>query len=117
MTRNALRPIRRMRDKLDGLGFLDYRVAPVVNTIDDLLARIPDKGAIAGGILQEILATAMLLADPDKTRRHGEGLLATASLPMAVRMRVMICLNSALEPSSLTGVSNDAVDVAISRRN
>gem|GEM_PF-2797508 len=26
--------------------------------------------------LQEILATAMLLSDPDKTRRHGEGLLA-----------------------------------------
>ncbi|MFA5920800.1 MAG: DUF3150 domain-containing protein [Methylococcaceae bacterium] len=82
VTRNALRPIRRMRDKLDGLGFLDYRVAPVVNTIDDLLARIPDKGAIAGGILQEILATAMLLADPDKTRRHGEGLLASQDLPI-----------------------------------
>jgi hypothetical protein len=79
VTRNALRPIRRMRDKLDGLGFLDYRVAPVVGTIDALLARIPDKGAITGSILQEILATAMLLADPDKTRRHGEGLLAEQS--------------------------------------
>lgn len=76
VTRNALRPIRRMRDKLDGLGFLDHRVAPVVSTIDDLLARIPNKGAIEGSILQEILAAAMLLADPDKTRRHGEGLLA-----------------------------------------
>ncbi len=75
VTRSALRPIRRMRDKLDGLGFLDYRVAPVVSTIDDLLARIPTKGAIEGSILQEILATAMLLSDPDKTRRHGEGLL------------------------------------------
>ncbi|CAD6875357.1 DUF3150 domain-containing protein [Methylomonas fluvii] len=75
VTRNALRPIRRMRDKLDGLGFLDHRVAPVVSTIDDLLARIPTKGAIEGGILQEIMATAMLLSDPDKTRRHGEGLL------------------------------------------
>jgi hypothetical protein len=75
VTRNALRPIRRMRDKLDGLGFLDHRVAPVVRTIDDLLARIPNKGAIEGSILQEILATAMLLSDPDKTRRHGEGLL------------------------------------------
>jgi hypothetical protein len=77
VTRNALRPIRRMRDKLDGLGFLDHRVAPVVSTIDDLLARIPTKGAIEGSILQEILATAMLLSDPDKTRRHGEGLLVT----------------------------------------
>jgi hypothetical protein len=77
VTRNALRPIRRMRDKLDGLGFLDHRVAPVVGTIDDLLARIPTKGAIEGSVLQEIMATAMLLSDPDKTRRHGEGLLAT----------------------------------------
>lgn len=76
VTRNALRPIRRMRDKLDGLGFLDHRVAPVVSTIDDLLARIPTKGAIEGSVLQEIMATAMLLSDPDKTRRHGEGLLA-----------------------------------------
>jgi hypothetical protein len=82
VTRNALRPIRRMRDKLDGLGFLDYRVAPVVGTINALLARIPDKGAITGSILQEILATAMLLADPDKTRRHGEGLLAEQSHAM-----------------------------------
>ena len=55
---------------------MDYRVAPVVSTIDDLLKRIPDKGAIEGPILQEILATAMLLADSDKTRRHGEGLLS-----------------------------------------
>jgi hypothetical protein len=83
VTRSALRPIRRMRDKLDGLGFLDYRVAPVVSTIDSLIERIPDKGAITGGILQEILATAMLLADPDKTRRHGEGLLAAQYLPKA----------------------------------
>ena len=75
VTRNTLRPIRRIRDKLDGLGFLDYRVAPVVSTIDDLLSRIPERGAIEGSILQEILATTMLLADPDKTRRHGQGLL------------------------------------------
>ncbi|WP_340124198.1 DUF3150 domain-containing protein [Methylobacter svalbardensis] len=80
VTRNVVRPIKRMRDKLDGLGFLDYRVAPVVSTIDDLLSRIPTKGAIEGIILQEIFATAMLLADPDKTKRHGAGLLADHSL-------------------------------------
>ncbi|MFI3122147.1 MAG: DUF3150 domain-containing protein, partial [Methylococcaceae bacterium] len=64
----------------DGLSFLDYRVAPVVQTIDELLNRIPGKGAIEGGILQEILATALLLADPDKMRRHGSGLLTIQSL-------------------------------------
>ena len=82
VTRNVVRPLRRMRDKLDGLGFLDYRVAPVVSTIDDLLRRIPTKGAIDGIILQEIFATAMLLADPDKTKRHGAGLLTAHSMPI-----------------------------------
>ncbi len=84
VTRNVVRPMRRMRDKLDGLSFLDYRVAPVVNTIDDLLSRIPGKGAIEGIILQEIFATALLLADPDKTKRHGAGLLTVQSLPIAL---------------------------------
>jgi hypothetical protein len=96
-----------MRDKLDGLGFLDYRVAPVVSTIDDLLMRIPTKGAIEGSILQEILATAMLLADSDKTRRHGEGLLVGQGRVVEDDLP-----ESALEPSSLAVVSNDAVDVA-----
>ena len=105
VTRNALRPIKRMRDKLDGLGFLDYRVAPVVSTIDDLLKRIPDRGAIEGPILQEILATAMLLADPDKTRRHGEGLLAGQDRVVEDDLP-----ENALAPSSLTVASDNGVD-------
>lgn len=79
VTRSALRPIKRMRDKLDGLGFLDYRVAPLVTHIDQLLNRIPDRGAIEGPLLGEILAMAMLLADSDKTQRHGAGLLSGPS--------------------------------------
>jgi len=80
VTRNVVRPLKRMRDKLDGLGFLDYRVAPVVSTIDDLLQRVPSKGPIEGFMLQEIFATALLLADPDKTKRHGQGLLSAHTL-------------------------------------
>ena len=106
VTRSALRPIKRMRDKLDGLGFLDYRVAPVVTTIDNLLTRIPDRGAIEGSILQEILATAMLLADPDKTRRHGQGLLAGQGKVVADDLS-----ETALAPSSLTVASDNGVDV------
>jgi hypothetical protein len=105
VTRNALRPIKRMRDKLDGLGFLDYRVAPVVTTIDNLLTRIPDRGAIEGPILQEILATAMLLADPDKTRRHGQGLLAGHSLVVEDELP-----ENVLAPSSLTMAADNGVD-------
>jgi hypothetical protein len=116
VTRNALRPIRRMRDKLDGLGFLDHRVAPVVSTIDDLLARIPTKGAIEGSILQEILATAMLLSDPDKTRRHGEGLLATQPLIVEEVDIDETFEHAELEPSTVptaTAVSTDPTPVIV----
>jgi len=110
VTRNALRPIRRMRDKLDGLGFLDHRVAPVVSTIDDLLARIPNKGAIEGSLLQEILATAMLLSDPDKTRRHGEGLLVNQT-PVVEEMDVDETLeHSKLEPSTVPTATTVATE-------
>jgi len=105
VTRNAVRPIRRMRDKLDGLGFLDYRVAPVVSTIDALLQRIPGKGAIAGPILQEILATAMLLADPDKTRRHGEGLLSAHGMTMAMDVDDAVLAVSQMQPAVLDSVA------------
>jgi len=97
VTRNALRPIKRIRDKLDGLSFLDHRVAPVVTTIDDLLCKIPNRGSIEGGLMQEILATAMLLADPDKTRRHGEGLLA-AQAP-ALQTDVDVEIEETLDPA------------------
>lgn len=104
VTRNALRPIRRMRDKLDGLGFLDHRVGPVVSTLDDLLNRIPVRGAIEGSILQEIMATAMLLADPDKTLRHGEGLLAVHQALRDLPARVALQAQGANNPLNPSGV-------------
>ena len=76
LTRNALRPFVRIRDKLDGLGFLDRRVQPVVETIDRLLARCPKKGPITGSFLSEVMSHAFLLSDPEKTKLHGAGLMA-----------------------------------------
>ena len=62
--------------------------------------------------MQEILATAMLLADSDKTRRHGEGLLAMHSMAMVVEGESDDLPESASEPPSLIGSSNNTVDVA-----
>jgi len=76
LTRNALRPFIRIRDKLDGLGFLDRRVQPVVETIDRLLARCPKKGPITGSFLSEVMSHAFLLSDPEKTKLHGAGLMS-----------------------------------------
>ena len=71
-----LRPFTRIRDKLDGLGFLDRRVQPVVETIDRMLSRCPKRGPIVDPYLSELMSHAWLLSDPDKTKRHGAGLLA-----------------------------------------
>jgi hypothetical protein len=80
VTRKALNPFKRIRDKLDGLAFLDHRAHPVVETLDDLLSRAPKTGALDGRYLNEMIATALLLSDPDKIKRHGEGLLDVEDL-------------------------------------
>ncbi len=77
VTRKALSPLKKMRDKLDGLAFLDHRVNRVVQTLDEILGRVPKTGPLEGAYLQEVFALALLLSDPDKTRRHGAGLVQT----------------------------------------
>jgi len=80
VTRRVLSPFNRIRDKLDGLAFLDHRVYPVFETIDDLLARVPKSGPLEGVYLQEVLATALLLSDAQRIKRHGDGLLRVDEL-------------------------------------
>ncbi|NBS15832.1 MAG: DUF3150 domain-containing protein [Gammaproteobacteria bacterium] len=75
VTRKALSPLRKIRKKLDGLAFLDHRVTPVVETLSDLIQRAPRSGDISGTFLKEVLATTLLLSDPESIRKHGEGLL------------------------------------------
>lgn len=88
VTRKALSPFKRIRDKLDGLAFLDHRVSPVVQTIDALLSRVPKVGALDGAYLQEVFAFALLLSDPERIKRHGEGLTHEAVLPSVTDSRL-----------------------------
>jgi len=81
VTRKALSPFKRIRDKLDGLAFLDHRVNPVVQSIDALLSRVPKAGALDGAYLQEVFAFALLLSDPERIKRHGAGLTQETVLP------------------------------------
>jgi len=47
----------------------------VVETLTDLIQRAPRSGDISGTFLKEVLATTLLLSDPESIRKHGEGLL------------------------------------------
>jgi hypothetical protein len=75
VTGRALNTFRRMRDKLDSLGFLDHRCMPVVDEIDTVLGALPANGPYNGVAFHSLFRLGLLLSDPDKIKRHGSGLL------------------------------------------
>ena len=74
--RRALSTFGRIREKLACLSFIDTRIQPVVDTIDDWLERLPKTGPINGGLFNEGMGLAMLLANPEHMARHGAGQMA-----------------------------------------
>ncbi len=71
----ALGTFRRIRAKLDSLGFLDACCHPIVDKIDRVLGALPKSGPYGGAPYHELFTLALLLSDPDKLRLHGQGLL------------------------------------------
>lgn len=80
-SRKSLGPIRRMREKLAGLGFLDSAVAPMVKTIDALFAAVPKTGPLEDALYDQALSIVLILSDPDKVRRHATAGLNAAGIP------------------------------------
>jgi hypothetical protein len=73
--RRALGTFERVREKLACLSFIDPRIQPVVDSIDDWTARLPRTGPIEGAIFNEGMGLALLLAGPARMARHGGGQL------------------------------------------
>ena len=73
LNRRALGTFKKIRDKLDCLSFVDPRIQPVVDTIDDWARRLPKTGPIEGALFNEGHGLALLLGDPEKLARHGAG--------------------------------------------
>jgi hypothetical protein len=71
--RKALGTFKKIRDKLDCMSFVDPRIQPVVDTIDDWAKRLPKTGHIEGALFNEGHGLALLLGDPEKLARHGAG--------------------------------------------
>jgi hypothetical protein len=80
-SRKSLGPIRRMREKLAGLGFLDSAVAPMVKAIDVLFAAVPKTGPLEEALYDQALSIVLILSDPDKVRRHATAGLNAAGIP------------------------------------
>jgi hypothetical protein len=80
LSQRALSTFRRIREKLACLAFVDYRVQPVLDSLDAWLARVPAKGPVAGTLFSEGFGLMLLVSDPGRMSDHGAGLLALQEL-------------------------------------
>ena len=64
VTRRALSPLKALRDKLEGLSFVDSGFRAVVLEIDRLLAGIPDRLPIQGRVLEGLRQFLCLASQP-----------------------------------------------------
>jgi hypothetical protein len=52
----------------------------MVDALDRVFPQLPNAGAITGALYHELLALILILADPDKIKRHGEGQLSVQQM-------------------------------------
>jgi hypothetical protein len=71
VTQKALRPIKRMRDKMNGLAFLDSGIRPAVKYIDSVLSLMPEKGFIRDDQFNQLLMLSLSLTDENKIKVLG----------------------------------------------
>lgn len=72
VTRKALNPFKAIRDKLDGLSFMDGRFQAVIREIDRLLMAVPAKPPIAGIPLDQLRQFLCLASQPAGLRAFAE---------------------------------------------
>ena len=77
VTQKALRPINSMREKMASLAFLDGRIRPVLDHIDQVLASMPDKGRITDQHYTNLLQLSLILSDEEKMMQLSDILAAT----------------------------------------
>lgn len=80
----ALRPLRRLRDKLHGLAFVDEGIAPLVQWLDEGLAVLPKKGKLSGQDLTVVMDRVLLLGSPEQMQQCAEGLAQRVGPPLPV---------------------------------
>ncbi len=75
VTHKALSPLRTLRDKLQGLSFVEPHVLPVAEIIDAVLGRIPKRGNITGTDLLMLQGLVCLLRDGNSLLTQAEVVL------------------------------------------
>ncbi len=81
ITRKALSPLKSIHDKLEGLSFMEPRVAPVAELIKTAFSYIPKRGSINGGILILLQGLVALLRNPNDLLEHAQKILEGNQTP------------------------------------
>ena len=96
VTRKALSPLRSIHQKLQGLSFVEPRVAPVADLIHTAFESIPKRGKIDGGNLLMLQGLVSMLRDVDALVEHGQKIVdGTTS------QDVLMCLLEKQEDTSV----------------
>ncbi|MCB1713691.1 MAG: DUF3150 domain-containing protein [Candidatus Competibacteraceae bacterium] len=111
VTRRALSPFRAMREKLDGLSFIDSCIRFIVQTIDCLLADIAARQAITGPILQRLVAFLVKASQPAKLRAYAESLAVSSICTSVVSGAAVVAQGTT--PSLAPIATDDPVPVLL----
>lgn len=78
VSHKALSPLRSMHSKLNGLSFLEPRVAPVADLIEAAMLSVPKRGKISGPHLILLQGLVSMLRDPNLLLDHGQKVIEGA---------------------------------------
>lgn len=79
VSHKALSPLRSMHSKLNGLSFLEPRVAPVADLIEAAMLSVPKRGKISGPHLVLLQGLVSMLRDPNLLLDHGQKVIEGAA--------------------------------------
>ena len=74
----------KIRNKLDGLRFLDSRISPILELVDRVVSHLPSKGSIEGPVFWELTACILLLSDQEKMKAAANGQFDLDALTQAL---------------------------------
>lgn len=108
VTRRALNPFQAIRDKLEGLSFIDGRFLVIVAEIDQRLAGIPPRQPITGPVLEGLRQFLCLASQPDALRTWADH--AGIAVPSLAGLNVPMDFNpggATDHPATREGVASD----------
>jgi hypothetical protein len=80
VTQRALSPIKRIREKLEGLAFINgNEIFPVIKHIDNTLNKLPSKGRINDQDFNNLVSLAITLSSKENIKQLSSGLILDTS--------------------------------------